>query len=561
MSRWIRGFALASTLLLIATACSKSSSSTPNPTGSGSVGGGVVEGGVLRLGSSSSIDSLNPFKAFEQDAYNVFQYTYPFLVQWDENLNLVGDWATDWVWNDDHTSVEFHLITGGTWSDGTPLTAADAAYTLNLILRYPGPTGLMAGYARHITSAEAPDDGTLTIGYEAPVNEGWALSQLQQIPILPEHVWSAQEGEDGKGIRQFTNGAPIVSGGPFALTAYTKDEFVQMERNDGYYGTAPHVEGWGLKFYTNPDAMVSALQNGELDAVESIPPAALEGLQANPEMVVSTGPGIYWDDFIINSNKPLHPELLDPKVREAFEYAIDRQAMVDTVLLGNGNTASTIVSEATGDWHNADIQPLPFDTDQANQILDDAGYPMGPDGVRTADGEPMQYEILTPTGTVGVDREFEIIQSGFEQIGVTVTQKSLDPSTLFDLQAGPEYAYPDSYDTFDLVIWDWYPLPDPDFILSVLTCQQWGFWSDTGYCNKDYDKLYEDQGLAVDPAERKDLVWQMQQMVFDDRPYIVLMNRDVLEAHSAAWDGFVMSPIGSFTSYSKQTMTEVHQVG
>jgi peptide/nickel transport system substrate-binding protein len=137
MSRWIRGFALASTLLLIAIACSKGSSSTPNPTGSGSVGGGVVEGGVLRLGSSSSIDSLNPFKAFEQDAYNVFQYTYPFLVQWDENLNLVGDWATDWVWNDDHTSVEFRLITGGTWSDGTPLTAADAEYTLNLILRYP----------------------------------------------------------------------------------------------------------------------------------------------------------------------------------------------------------------------------------------------------------------------------------------------------------------------------------------------------------------------------------------------------------------------------------------
>ncbi|HEY7400676.1 MAG TPA: ABC transporter substrate-binding protein [Actinomycetota bacterium] len=558
MPKWIRGVAAACALVLAAAACSKSEAANPNPSGSG---GAVVEGGVLRLGSSSSIDSLNPFKAFEQDAYNVFQYIYPFLVQWNADLELVGDWATDWTWSDDHTSVEFHLVTGGTWSDGKPLTASDAAYTLNLILRFPGPTGLMAGYARHITSAEATDDGTLTIQYEAPVNEDWALSQLQQIPILPEQVWSEQEGEDGKGIRQFTNAAPIVSGGPFTLTEYTKDEFVQMERNDGFYGTPALIEGWGLKFFTNPDAMVSALESGDLDAVESVPAAALDRLASNPQMVVAEAPGLYWDDFIINSNKPLHPELLDPKVREAFEHAIDRQSMVDTVLLGHGNPASTIVSEASGDWHNSDIQPLAFDLAQANQILDDAGYPMGPDGVRTADGEPMRYEILTPTGTVGVDREFEIIQSGFEQIGVEVTQKSLDPSALFDLQAGPEYAYPHSYDKFDLVIWDWFPLPDPDFILSVLTCEQWGFWSDTGYCNKAYDQLYEDQGLTVDPAERQDVVWQMQQMIFDDRPYIPLMNRDVLEAHSAGWDGFVMSPIGSFTSYSKLTLTQVHRVG
>src|SRR5436309_5918782 len=106
---------------------------------------------------------------------------------------------------------------------------------------------------------------------------------------------------------------------------------------------------------------------------------------------------------------------------------------------------------------------------------------MGPDGVRTANGHPMEYEILTPKGTVGVDREFGIVQSGFQQIGVKVTQKSLDAGALFDVMAAPDYAYPKDYDTYDLVLWDWFPLPDPDFILSVLTCQQWGFWSDTGY--------------------------------------------------------------------------------
>lgn len=557
MRRSTRAVAALAVFALIAVACTKSSTTGGD---GGGTGGAMVEGGILRLGSTSNIDSLNPFKAFNQDAYNVFQYIYPFLVQWDENLQLVGDWATDWTWNAESTSVTFTVASGGTWSDGAPLTAADAAYTLNLILRFPGPTGLEAGYAKHIVSAEAPDETTLTIGYEAPVNADWALSQLQLIPILPEQVWSKQEGEGGKGLRPFTNDAPIVSGGPFTMTDYQKDEFAQFETNPGFYGPKPHIDGWGLKFYTNPDAMVSALQNDELDAVESIPAAALDTLSNDSGLVVAQSPGIYFDDFIINSNKPIHPELLDPDVRKAFEYAIDRQAMVDTVLLGNGNTAATIVSEGTGHWHNSDIQPLPFDIDAANKLLDDAGYPKGPDGIRTANGEPMQYEIYTPNGTVGADREFEIIQAGFEQIGVKVTQKALDGGALFDLMAGPEYAYPDSYDKYDLAIWDWFPLPDPDFILSVTTCEQFGFWSDTGYCNKAYDDLYLQQGLIVDPAEREKLVWQMQQIVYDDRPYIVLMNRDVLEAHSTKWDGFVMSPIGSFTSYSKLMLLGVHQV-
>jgi peptide/nickel transport system substrate-binding protein len=162
---------------------------------------------------------------------------------------------------------------------------------------------------------------------------------------------------------------------------------------------------------------------------------------------------------------------------------------------------------------------------------------------------------------VGVDREFEIIQGAFDKIGIQVSQKALDSTALFDVMAAPDYSYPNDYDKYDLALWDWYPLPDPDFILSVLTCQQWGFWSDTGYCNKQYDQNYEKQGLIVNQDQRKQLVWKMQAQIATDRPYIVLDNRNVLEAHSTKWDGFVMSPIGSFTAYSKLTLEQVHQVG
>lgn len=544
-------------LTLLAAACTSDGQDSGGENGGGG-GGQVVEGGILRMGSTSTIDSLNPFKAFNQDAYIAFFYIYPYLVQYDENLESTGDFATDWEVSPDATTLTFHTQEGGAWSDGEPLTADDVAYTLNLILRFPGPTGIMAGYAKHIDAVDAPDPNTVVIHYEQPVNTEWALSQLALLPMLPEHVWSQHEGNDGRDLRTFTNEAPIVSGGPFVLQEYEKRDIAQFTANAGYYGPKPHIDGFGMKFYTNSDAMVSALQNGDLDAVETIPPNAYDALKGNPNLVVTEVPGMYFDEFIINSNKPLHAELLDPKVRQAFAHAIDTQQMVDVVLGGRGEVATTIVPPATGKWHNPNIEPVPTDIEAANTILDDLGFKRGPDGVRVANGHKMEYEVVTPNDAVGINREFQVIQAGLEQIGVNVSQKSLDPDATFVAIAGEDYV---SYDSFDLAIWYWFPTMDPDFILSVLTCEQLGFWSDSGYCNEEYDRLYEKQGVTVDSEKRKEIVWEMQQIIFDDKPYIMLQYRRWIEAHAANWDGFVITPQGSLNILSKATLLQVHQVG
>ena len=552
MRRWIRLGAVAVSVALVAAACTKETD------GTNGTEGGMVEGGIYRLGSPSTIDSLNPFVAFEQDAYNMFMQIYPFLVYYDENLEFTGDFADGWELAPDNTSITFATRSGGAWSDGDPLTADDVAYTLNLIVRFPGPTGLMAGYAKHITGAEATDENTVVVSYEQPINEGWALSQLLQIPILPEHVWSQHEGDDGKDLKRFTNADPTVSGGAFVLDNYEKRDIAQFSANPGFYGPEPHIDGYGLKFYTNTDAMISALQNGEIDAVETLPATAYDAVKANPDLVVLEGEGLNEDDFIINSNKPRHEELLDPAVRDAFAHAINYQEMVDTVLDGHGSPATTFVPPGSGEWHNANLEPIAYDIDEANRILDDAGYEMGPDGVRIANGHPMEYEVLTPNDVVGADREFQIIQGGFEQIGVKLSQKSLDPDALFVAIAGPTWV---DYDGFDLAIWNWYMLQDPDFALSVLTCEQFGFWNDTGYCNEEYDALYEEQGVTVDQAARQEIVYRMQEIVYEDKPYIMLQYRDMLEAHSAEWEGFVFTPLGSYNNLTKLTLLNVHQVG
>ncbi|MGH2595386.1 MAG: hypothetical protein ACRDH7_05435, partial [Actinomycetota bacterium] len=108
--------------------------------------------------------------------------------------------------------------------------------------------------------------------------------------------------------------------------------------------------------------------------------------------------------------------------------------------------------------------------------------------------------------------------------------------------------------------WNWTPPIDPDFILSVVTCGSFGDWSDSGYCNKAYDALYAKQGRTVDPAARLKIVDQMQQIVYDDRPYIVLVNNDTIDAWSKDWTGFVQSPQGLFSALSKSSLIAVHQV-
>jgi peptide/nickel transport system substrate-binding protein len=94
-------------------------------------------------------------------------------------------------------------------------------------------------------------------------------------------------------------------------------------------------------------------------------------------------------------------------------------------------------------------------------------------------------------------------------------------------------------------------------MLSVVTCDQYGGWSDTGYCNPEYDELYEQQGVTLDLEERKEIVWEMQEILNTDKPYIQLVNMELLSAWSTAWDGF-QPAIGG---YSKKPWTQPHQVG
>jgi peptide/nickel transport system substrate-binding protein len=556
---------------VLAAACTGGSSGEPPASASdGSTGGngsaGGVEGGVLKIGTSNQLDSLNPFVAFSAASYQAFIYDYPYLLGIGPSTDFVPDFATKWQSSADGKTWTFTTTAGAKWSDGQPLTADDAAWTISTIKRFQaGPTALFSGNVAHLASAVATDPTTLTLTYEAPVAN--VLAQLAQVPILPRHVWERYAGGSGKGLKTFGNPAPWVSGGPFQLVKFDKGQDVLFKANPTWYGQKPHIDGWGLTFYSNDDAMLQALRNGQIDAITNVPDTESDALQKDGFVLESTpADGFYELMFNSNPNKPEHRELLDPEVRAALEHAVDRQRIIDVAYLGHGTLGASVVPPSTGKWNDPSIKPLPFDIGEANQMLDTLGFARGADGIRVADGHPMSYQVVFPTGALSGfgDRLFQIIQNDFQQVGVRVAPQKLDDSAAFDAIGAPTDADGNyTYGSYDMAIWDWYPYYDPDYILSVFTCAQYGNLSDSAYCNKEYDRMYSEQSVTLEPQARLDLVYRMQQMLNRDKPYIVLAYPDIVEAHSKDWTGFVETPgQGSISeTVSKVALVQVQRAG
>ena len=173
-------------------------------------GGGSTKASdaVLRMGISATIDSLNPFVSISDYSAVVYQYVYPQLVEYDtNNLSIQPSFATKWETSPDGLVWTFHTVPGAQWSDGQPLTAKDAAFTLTTTHQFQdGATGKLGGFVRNLTSARATDDNTLVVTYSEPVAN--VLAQMQQLPILPEHIWSQYAAGDGKALSTFQNDAP-----------------------------------------------------------------------------------------------------------------------------------------------------------------------------------------------------------------------------------------------------------------------------------------------------------------------------------------------------------------
>jgi len=572
MTRPTRMATMVVVLAVLAAGCSgKKAATTPSSSGSAA----IKKGGILRIGTISAIDSLNPYNYIETQATNAMIMIYPQLVQYAHGpggFTIVGDFATSWTTSTDGKDLTFQLVPNATWSDGQPLTATDAAWTVNTTVKYQnGPTAEMAAALNHVTSAEATSPTTLVIHYAAPV--GNALAQLEQLWILPQHAWQSLVGSNGNGLKTYhpEQHLPIVVGGAYSIKQYEKKGTTSFIPNPNFYGPKSYAEAVALTYYTNSDSMIADLEHGQLDWVDQVPFNSVNPLTKDTNIIIDKVPGSETTNITWNSNprKLKNRELLDPMVKKALSMCVDRDQIISVVFSGYATKVESLVGDISP-LENPNLGPLQHDCAAGNAILDQLGYTKGSDGIRVVPAttgqyaqpaHPMSYEIVTPTSTdFNVDREFEIVKEGFAEAGVKVTQKVGGDSTAsyaIETDDNCDASTSTGYAHYDIAMWDWAGYIDPDFMLSVVTKGQWCSWSDTGWDNPAYDKLYQQQGETVDPEARKQIVYQMQQIIYDNWLYTQLINEQYIDAHTKGWTGID----ADLNAYSKTYYTAVHQTG
>jgi peptide/nickel transport system substrate-binding protein len=510
--------------------------------------------GPLTVGMTTDVDSMNPFTGIVAEAYEMYQLMYPTLTSSSpQDFSPVPDLAESWTESEDQRTWTYKIRPGLRWSDGTPLTARDAAYTFNRIINGDYEQTNYGGYVANITKAEAPDDTTLVLTVSKPT----PLMERLSVYILPEHVWSKI---DGKQVRSYpnepTDGQPVVGAGPYLLVERQKGQFVRFQANPDYWQGKPAFDELVFRVYKNDDALGQALRKGEVDFAHDMQANVFDAVSQESGITAIQAANYDFSEIGFNTGAALadgtpigdgHPALKDKRVRQAINYAIDRQVLVDKVLAGHGTPGSTVIPPLYTTLHLQPEDPYTYDPVRAGQLLDEAGYPLGPDGKRLdTDGSPLTFRLLGRQESQASQQTVQFVQGWLEDLGITAETKIVSEDTLIELNGQGD---------FDIFEWGWGVEPDPDYQLSTFTCAQrsskddgtiYAGLSDSHFCSEEYDALYAAQAVETDPVTRAGIVKQMQQILYDEAPYAVTYYPDMLQARRTdAAHGFVAQPTTS----------------
>jgi peptide/nickel transport system substrate-binding protein len=495
---------------------------------------------IVRIGWTQDPENLNPFVGVQGTDYEIWHLNYDFLVGFDAaSLKPTPELATKWSVSADGKTWTFDIRQGVKWQDGVPLTAKDVAFTFDYIV--DNNLTNLSIYTDGIVHATALSDTQVTIECKAPKS-----NMLQMVvPIIPEHIWSKVPGKLASS--SYINKPPIIGSGPFQVIDYKSGQYVKLQANKNYWGGAPKIDQLIFQMYTNPMNMTSELKNGTIDGAVDVPAAQFAGLKGQPGITTSEGTSWRFTELgfncYANPNSMGNPVLLDTKFRQALEWAVDRQKIVDVAMNGYAKVGSTLlVPYSQYAWTPPASDQFTYDPAKAAALLDAAGYKMGPNGIRLdKTGKPISLRLFVTTDSPENQTAAKLVAGWFQNVGIGVKLTVMDSGTLLAAQYhynGNTYA-PD----YDMYIWYWTADVDPYFMLGIYTPAQVEGWNDCLWTDPAYTKLNGQQATTIDVAQRKLVTDQMQQMFYQASPYIIFTYPYQLEAYNTnKWTGWTHAP-------------------
>ncbi|MEJ2630457.1 MAG: peptide ABC transporter substrate-binding protein [Acidihalobacter sp.] len=398
-------------------------------------------------------DSVGNFQAVQQLYRPLIWLSTDLKIDWTDSI------AQSIKVSDDRT-VFTVTLKDWKWSDGKPVTAADAAYGFKMIKDF-GPryqnTGI-GGIPGIVKSFDVIDAHTFRMVLKHPVNTTWfELNGLSQITPAPAFAWK-QYSIDYLYNHQTDPALVQVVDGPYKLAKFAQGREMAFVPNPAYSGHPPSIKHFVFKMVTSADAAFAALKTGDIQ-IGNVPPSLYNArrLVAHLKSMQTQG-GFSFEYLPINFSNPKVAFFRDLKVRQALEYAMDQQLIIKTVMHGIGIPGFSPVPAAPETYLSPEMKALiahpgkMYQPAKAKKLLDEAGWKIGPDGIRVKDGKKLEFSFIVPSGTAWRLATAQVLKQEWQAIGVEMHIRQMT--------FNQEIATLESHKGWDMAIIGWTYSPD-----------------------------------------------------------------------------------------------------
>jgi peptide/nickel transport system substrate-binding protein len=482
----------------------------PEPSGEPVTREGPGSGGTVVLGSISDVDSWNEYISQQSFAGNLLRRIFLPLAQQEGagNNNPLAYrplLAESWDFSENGSTLIFRLREAY-WSDGTPITASDVRFTW---LAQTSPHMPWAGSAtkEHITDVETIDDRTVAFHFDH--HYPFQLADAAEGGILPAHLFGPVPFEEWA---SYDWGELKVGSGPFLLHSHRPGQETVLVRNPRYYAEGyPLLDRVVVRYVPDINNLMTQLLAGDIDYVEGIPPRDAHRLSSNRDIVIVT---FDWPGYDYIGWNGATPPFDDPLVRRAMTLAIDRQALVEDLLYGFGRVSNGPLPSSWWGF-DRDLEPWPFDPEEARRILAERGYATtNDDGSASSTGRTLEISLLTNSGNRLREDMLVKIQEQLSRIGVRVRTQPLEMRTMREkVGSGDFQAY--------LGGWVFVGKVEIGMFFQSSSLPPQGY-NVVRYSSREVDRLIDILGQATEWQEMKSALQQIQIIIHEDQPYSFL---------------------------------------
>lgn len=432
--------------------------------------------------------SLSPIRDTATFAYTVYNLLYEPLVRASNVGELEGALAVSWE-PIDNVTWQFKLREGVVFHNGEPFDAEAAKYTIEMNLD-PNTTSAFYGRVNSIVDVQVVDEYTLNLITETP--NAYLPANLTVVYMVAPAYWETA-GEEA-----FAE-APAGTG-PFKFEDWERDNFLRLVANDEYHSGRPKLDAVTLYHVPETSTRVARLEAGEVHVAYALPAEQVNRLEGR----------FIIDSVMLGQNTTVNlmrvpaqaEELRDKRVRQAINYAVDKEVLVDVLLMGYGRPLGQMVGpDAFG--FNPEVQPYPYDPERARELLAEAGYPDG-----------FTVKFYGTDGRYPRDREITLAIAGqLADVGITAEVEILESGTWTEMYQAATLGH------MWMSGWQWLPPMDAAFAYQH-------FHSDSVrviWSNPEFDRLFDAQATTLDRDERLSLLHELAELFHDEAPQLMLM--------------------------------------